>query len=134
MRNKWLLIVGIVLLVIVKRLESLLIPQLYLEDHFVFFYQNYTLGLRAILEPYAGYYHTLPRLIALVGGQAPYEYVPLVNNILAIGITICLYYGSYCIVIFQRRYELPLRSPRYLYQTRMRCTIMQQTFSGGWLT
>ena len=43
---------------------ALLEPQLYAEDGTIFLSQNDLLGLRAVFEPYMGYLHALPRLIA----------------------------------------------------------------------
>jgi hypothetical protein len=43
---------------------ALLSPQLYAEDGSIFLAQNDLVGLRALIEPYMGYLHTLPRLIA----------------------------------------------------------------------
>ncbi len=43
---------------------ALLVPQVYAEDGTIFLSQNDVLGLRAVIEPYMGYLHALPRLIA----------------------------------------------------------------------
>ena len=52
------------ILLFLRKPYALLVPQLYAEDGTIFLAQNDLLGLRAFLEPYMGYLHTLPRLIA----------------------------------------------------------------------
>jgi len=44
-------------------------PQLWAEDGSIFLAQNDLVGVRAWLEPYMGYLHTLPRLIAWVASH-----------------------------------------------------------------
>lgn len=48
---------------------ALLVPQPYAEDGTIFLAQNDLVGLRALLEPYMGYLHTLPRLIAWIASR-----------------------------------------------------------------
>ena len=48
---------------------ALLVPQLYAEDGTIFLAQNDLVGLRALLEPYMGYLHTLPRLLAWLASR-----------------------------------------------------------------
>ena len=55
---------GFAILLFLRKPYALLVPQLYAEDGTIFLAQNDLLGLRAFLEPYMGYLHTLPRLIA----------------------------------------------------------------------
>ncbi|MBI5771400.1 MAG: hypothetical protein HZA93_26740 [Verrucomicrobia bacterium] len=44
-------------------------PQLWAEDGTIFLAQNDVLGLRAAVEPYMGYLHLLPRLVAWLAAQ-----------------------------------------------------------------
>ncbi|MDO8539129.1 MAG: hypothetical protein Q7S40_01705 [Opitutaceae bacterium] len=61
--NGW--VVGaIAVLVFLRKPHALLTPQLYAEDGTIFLTFNDLQGVRAMLEPYMGYLHTLPRLIA----------------------------------------------------------------------
>jgi hypothetical protein len=60
-----LLLAGFALLLFLRKPHALLTPQLWAEDGSIFLVQNDQLGLAALVEPYAGYLHTLPRLIAL---------------------------------------------------------------------
>jgi hypothetical protein len=55
---------GFAILLFLRKPYALLVPQLYAEDGTIFLAQNDLLGFRAFLEPYMGYLHTLPRLIA----------------------------------------------------------------------
>eukprot|EP01035_Chromulina_nebulosa_P010324 gene10324-13878_t len=48
---------------------ALLVPQVYAEDGTIFLSQNDVLGLRAVFEPYMGYLHALPRLIAWLASR-----------------------------------------------------------------
>ncbi len=52
-----------------RRPYALLVPQPYAEDGTIFLSQNDLLGLRAVLEPYMGYLHALPRLIAWLASR-----------------------------------------------------------------
>ena len=52
-----------------RKPHALLVPQLYAEDGTIFLAQNDLVGLRAFLEPYMGYLHTLPRLIAWIASR-----------------------------------------------------------------
>lgn len=59
----WFLLVVTVLLFL-RKPHALHTPQLYAEDGSIFLAFNDLLGLRAWIEPYMGYLHLLPRLIA----------------------------------------------------------------------
>jgi hypothetical protein len=57
---------------------DLMNPALWAEDGSIFLQQALDLGLRSIVEPYAGYLHVFPRVIALLATLAPLELVPLI--------------------------------------------------------
>ncbi len=63
-RLAWWLLAAFALLLFLRKPHALHTPQLYAEDGTIFLGQNDFLGLRAFAEPYMGYLHTLPRLIA----------------------------------------------------------------------
>jgi hypothetical protein len=63
-RLTWWLLAGFAVLLFLRKPHALHTPQLYAEDGTIFLGQNDFLGLRAFAEPYMGYLHTLPRLIA----------------------------------------------------------------------
>ncbi|MBL9189266.1 MAG: hypothetical protein JNK23_17420 [Opitutaceae bacterium] len=63
-----------------RKSHALLTPQFWAEDILVFFDQALRLGPAAILEPYGGYLHLLPRLVAGLGAQLDPAMVPLLYN------------------------------------------------------
>ena len=69
---------GLALLLSARNPTVVLHPQFWHEDALVFFLQQRTEGLAAILEPYAGYLHLFPRIIAAVASFLPLELTPLV--------------------------------------------------------
>ncbi len=55
--------------------------QFWAEDAKVFFLGDYTLGWRALFEPYVGYIHLIPRVVAFIGGLfVSNAYLPLFYN------------------------------------------------------
>ena len=62
-------------------------PQLWAEDGTIFFRTAYLEGPRAILEPYSGYFHLFPRLVAALADLAPYAYTPALYNAAALATT-----------------------------------------------
>lgn len=62
-------LVALAVALFLRKPYALLVPQLYAEDGTIFLAQNDLVGLRALLEPYMGYLHTLPRLIAWLASQ-----------------------------------------------------------------
>ena len=78
-------------------------PQLWAEDGSIFLQQDDELGSRAILEPYNGYLHLLPRLIAwLASRTADVAWWPAIYNGLAFVIAVGLFAR-----LASRRVELP---------------------------
>jgi len=72
-----------------RRPELLLRPQFWAEDGLIFFQQAHELGfLRSLIEPYAGYLHTLPRLVAGVTLLVPLIMAPLVFNLVGLVIQV----------------------------------------------
>ena len=51
-------------------------PQLWAEDGPIFFAQDFQFGPTVLFQNYAGYVHLWPRLVALVCGYVPLEFVP----------------------------------------------------------
>ena len=67
-------------------------PQLWAEDGCVHLLENEQLGLRALLTPYRGYLHTLPRLIAwLASHTVDIAYWPAFYNGAALLVTFLLF-------------------------------------------
>ena len=78
-----------VLLLLVRKSDSLFNPQLWAEDGTVFFAQQYEHGLASMFTTYAGYLHIVPRLIAFMAETFfPYALIPAVYNYTALIITI----------------------------------------------
>jgi hypothetical protein len=72
---------------IARRPDALCLPQFWAEDGPVFFQPAFDgRGAAALLEPYAGYLHLFPRLVAWAWAAttAPPEYTPLVFNATAL--------------------------------------------------
>jgi len=65
-----------VLIIGLRKHDSLIHPQFYGEDGSLFFVEAAAHPWKAILEPYAGYLHLLPRLIAILGSALPVLWVP----------------------------------------------------------
>lgn len=72
-----------------RRPETLTLPQFWAEDGRDFFAAQYRLGIAAFAEPYAGYFHFLPRLTAWLADAlfAP-RWAPLVYNASALAWTL----------------------------------------------
>lgn len=73
---------SMVLAALVSRRPGLLLrPQFWAEDGLIFYQQAHELGfVPALLNPYAGYPHTLPRLIAGLAQLLPLSAAPLLFN------------------------------------------------------
>lgn len=84
--------------------DSYLNPQFLIEDSAIFFQQNHTLGLDAILTPYAGYLHLLPRLFALAGDLLPTIALPTYYALSALAFFLLLVR-----LVLDRRVALPCR-------------------------
>lgn len=82
---KFASIVLAVALVFIRKSDSFLNPQFWAEDATVFLKEAYLYGLQSLTIPYAGYYHTYPRLVALVSCLFPARYVPAFFNVAALG-------------------------------------------------
>lgn len=88
--------VGLILLF--RRPDQLLRPQFWAEDGIIFFWQSWRLGgARALIEPYSGYLHLVPRLFAWAGNALPVLWRPAFYNwgawtvTLAVAALICRY-------------------------------------------
>jgi len=79
-------------LLLLRKPWALHTPQLWAEDGSIFLTQNDQLGLRAFLEPYNGYLHFLPRLIAwLASHLADVAWWPAIYNGFAFLVTLGLF-------------------------------------------
>jgi hypothetical protein len=74
-------------LVVSRRPDAIFNAQFFAEDGSVWYAQAYHLGwLHSLLLPYAGYFVTLPRLVAGLAFLFPLRFAPLVMNVVGIGI------------------------------------------------
>ncbi len=72
-----------------RRPEQLLRPQFWAEDGIIYFWQAWRWGGgRALLEPYAGYLHLIPRLLAWLADALPVLWRPAIYNWGALGVTL----------------------------------------------
>jgi hypothetical protein len=60
-----------------RRPDAVATPQFWAEDAAIFFLQARELGWRAVVEPYAGYFHLLPRIVAAAANSLDPVHVPL---------------------------------------------------------
>jgi len=75
------------LVVVSRRPDAVLHPQFWAEDGRVFFQEAYNLGgWHSLFRPYAGYFHTVPRLGAWLALILPLAMAPLILNLIAIAI------------------------------------------------
>ncbi len=74
---------GVAVLLWWRRPDALALPQFWAEDAAVFFRQARELGWRALLEPYAGYFHLVPRLVAAGANLLDPAHAPLVYALAA---------------------------------------------------
>ncbi|MBL9189258.1 MAG: hypothetical protein JNK23_17380 [Opitutaceae bacterium] len=87
-RFAWLVPVAAVLLLL-RKPWALHTPQLWAEDGSIFLQQDHDWGSRALIEPYNGYLHTLPRLIAWIASRtADVAWWPAIYNGLAFAIAV----------------------------------------------
>ncbi len=81
------LVAGTFLLFVLRRPDVLANPQLWAEDGAVFFLEDLRLGFwHALITPYAGYLHLIPRLIAGVSSILPARVVPVSFNLAALSL------------------------------------------------
>ena len=73
--NLWLLLAVCGLLLYARRPDAFHNPQFWAEDGY-FFERNHVVGATAIIQPYNGYLHLVPRLIAAVAGYADPAWIP----------------------------------------------------------
>ncbi len=76
------------LIVFSRRPDAVLHAQFFAEDGKVWYHDAYQFELYSLLLPYAGYLHTLTRLIALLTLFFPFSLAPLVVNLCAMTVQI----------------------------------------------
>src|ERR1035437_2093481 len=96
-----LLAAGIIFL---RKPDRFYAPQLFAEDGVIFFAGAYEHGWHSLLMPYAGYLHSLPRVIALLADSLDPLWVPAVYNYSAIFVILAV-----IALIFSPRVHLPAK-------------------------
>lgn len=97
------LIAGCAFLLFLRKPWALHTPQLWAEDGSIFMVQDEEMGLRAWWEPYNGYLHLLPRLIAWIASRtADVAWWPAIYNGLAFALNVAVF-----VRLASRRVELP---------------------------
>ena len=75
-------------LLLLRVTDVYLHPQFWAEDGGIFFQQQKTMGAAALVEPYAGYLHLVPRLTAIIASAFPSRYAPALYNCAALAFTV----------------------------------------------
>ena len=89
---RWWALAGAYLLLIAHKPWALTTPQLWAEDGSIFLAQNDQLGARAIVTPFQGYLHLLPRLVAWAASRLTDAAAwPRCYNLAALLITLSLF-------------------------------------------
>lgn len=95
---RWAMLASAIAVVLfLRRPDSLLNPQFWAEDGAIFFRDQLLLGTAAALvHPYAGYVHLVPRLVAAIASAFPPERQPLLYDAsaLAIAAACCSLFAS----------------------------------------
>ena len=74
----------LIVLLLLRRPDMLTNPQFYAEDGSVFLRDQLVFPWTAVLFPYNGQFHTLPRLIALFESFFPLIAVPLLCSLVSV--------------------------------------------------
>ena len=91
-QQPWFLVPACALLLFLRKPWALHTPQFWAEDGEIFMKQDDTWGDRAILIPYNGYLHLLPRLIAWIASRtADVAWWPAIYNGFAFAISVGLF-------------------------------------------
>src|SRR5258705_12552214 len=83
--RRFLALSGLIfLLLVLRRPDAVTNPQFWAEDGVIFFFgQIAHTGLGALVVPYAGYLHIVPRLVAAFAALFPGSSTPLIFNLFA---------------------------------------------------
>lgn len=74
----------VVLILFLRASDAFFNPQLWAEDGSVFLVQQREQGSVALFNQYSGYYHLVPRLIALLNDNLALKYIPISYNFAAL--------------------------------------------------
>jgi len=102
----WIGVALVLLILSARKPDSFLNPQLWAEDGSVFFAQQVEHGARAHLQPYAGYFNEVPRIVASIAALLPHRHAPAVYNLAAL-----LALLSLILKLYSPRLDLPCPLP-----------------------
>jgi hypothetical protein len=86
-----LLLVAVVVMIALRQPDKLTYPQFWAEDAAVFYLQAENDGLGSFGTPYGGYWHGVPRAVALLGTAVPIAFLPMLYTYTAVVLTaLCL--------------------------------------------
>lgn len=86
----WIGVALVLGIVFVRKPDAFLNPQFWAEDGSIFFARQVVLGARAHLEPYAGTFNEVPRLVASAAALLPHLYAPALYNLAALLVLVAL--------------------------------------------
>ena len=71
------LLLVVLVCIALRQPDKLIYPQFWAEDAAIFYLQAELQGLHSLAVPYGGYWHAVPRTVALIGTQLPVRVLPL---------------------------------------------------------
>lgn len=92
--NVFAVFIVVILLLMFRRFDGFSNPQLWAEDGTVFLQQYSEMGVKSLITPYAGYLHTIPRLIVCLFGSLSVNllYVPMLYSMTCVVFMLLLAY------------------------------------------
>lgn len=102
----WIGVALVLLILFVRKPDAFTNPQFWAEDGSLFFTQQVQLGARAHLQPYAGYFNEVPRIVASLTALLPHRHAPAVYNAAALLVLLGL-----VLKLYSPRLELPCALP-----------------------
>jgi hypothetical protein len=100
----YLTILGLLLLLAARVSQVISVPQFWADEGASFFRDAWCSGWPALFKHYSGYYHVIPRLVALVASFFPPLYAPRIYTLGSLAIT-----GLVLAMILSDRLRLPYR-------------------------
>lgn len=86
----WIGVALALLILAARKPDAFANPQFWAEDGSIFFSQQVQLGARAHLQPYAGYFNEVPRIVASLAALLPHRRAPAVYNTAALLLLLAL--------------------------------------------
>jgi len=75
-------------IIVLRRPDAILNPQFWAEDGALWYANAYNDGIRSVMISHNGYLQTISRLVAAIAQFLPFEWAPLIFNVVAIFIQI----------------------------------------------